>query len=71
MAISRYYKIEAVVRVPIEHEFPESVRQDCFMRLKGETTASDMVLEQVRHILREAGMPAESIHAGLIDWVIT
>ncbi|NBO56789.1 MAG: hypothetical protein EBU84_19840 [Actinobacteria bacterium] len=71
MTIDRYYTVEAVIRVPIDHEFPEPVRQDCYLRLKGETTTSALVMEQIRQMLENAGLPIESLSTGLRDWRVT
>ena len=71
MTIDRYYKIEAVVRVPLDHEFPESVRSDCFMQYKGDTATSDLVLEEIRQLLERAMLPVESLSVGLRNWRVT
>ena len=71
MTVERFYKIEAVVSVPLEHRFPEEIRQACYLRLKGDITTSDLLLEEIRAILLQAGLPIESLSAGMIDWRVS
>lgn len=71
MAIDRFYAVEAVIRVPLDHEFPEEVRNQTFLRLKGDTTTSDLILEEIRQLLEKAGLPIQTLSVGLKDWRVT
>jgi len=68
MTIHRYYALEASLRIGTDHEFPAEVRSEAFLQFKGDTTASDLVLEEIRQLLESAGYRVESIGVGLIDY---
>jgi len=68
MTIERFYMIEALIRVPIEHEFPADARQTVLMQFKGDATTSDLVLEEVKNLLDGAGFKVESLATGLTDY---
>jgi len=65
MTIERFYKIEALIRVPIDHEFPADTRQAVHMQYKNEATASDLLLEEIKNLLNNAGFRVESLATGL------
>lgn len=65
MTIERFYTITATIRVPIDHEFPADTRHAVLMQFKNEATTSDLLLEEIKNLLDNAGFRVESLATGL------
>lgn len=65
MAIDRFYEVNMTIRVPLDHNFPQEVRNAVAGNFRDEVTVSDLVLEEIRQMLEAAMLPVESIAAAL------
>lgn len=69
MTIERFYTVSATISVPVDHEFPADTRQAVAMHFKpNEITTSELVLEEIRNLLDNAGFGVESIATGLTSY---
>ncbi len=65
MAIDRFYEVSMTIRVPLDHDFPQEVRNNVLENFKSEVAISDLVLEEIRLMMERAMLPVESIAAAM------
>jgi hypothetical protein len=73
MTIERHYTITAIVTVPMEHSYSESVRAKAYMKSSSSRNTpshSDLLTEEIRQLFRNSGLSTKNMLVQLTDWFV-